>query len=105
MSATKYIYNVTAKVAEAIHEPWLKWQKEEAAPKIIATGHFDSFIIARLKDVDDSEGPTYVTQYFTDSLHNINAFNQTHLEAFNNEAYSKWDGQFIAFRTIMEVVH
>ncbi len=104
MSAN-YIYNITTKVTKDIQADWLQWLKEIHSTNIIATGCFTSVTIAQLKDIDDSEGPTYVAQYFTDEKSKIETFIALYLEAFNEEAFARWGNKFISFRTTMQVVH
>ena len=53
------VYNVTIKIANAIHADWLQWIKEEHIPEVIQTGCFTHATILRLLEVDDTEGPIY----------------------------------------------
>lgn len=103
--STKYIYNITTNVAKDIQADWLQWLKEIHSSKIIETGCFHSVTIAQLKEVDDSEGATYVAQYFTDEKNKLENFIMLHLKALNDEAFDRWGNKFISFRSIMEVVH
>lgn len=48
-----FIYNITFRVNNSIAEDWLKWQKEEHIPEIIATGLFEDSKIYRLLNQDD----------------------------------------------------
>ena len=45
-----FIYNVTIKIQEAIHEPWLQWLKEEHVPEVLASGCFTN---ATNDDIED----------------------------------------------------
>lgn len=99
------IYNVTIKVDHSIAGNWLTWLKEEHIPDVIGTGCFTHAIILRLLEVDDTEGPTYAVQYhaLNDSLYN------EYIEKFSGEmrkkGADKWGDKFIAFRSVMQVVH
>lgn len=99
------IYNVTIKVAHSIAAPWLVWLREEHIPDIIHTGCFTHATIIRLLEVDDTEGPTYAVQYHSVS----NALYNQYIEQFSDEmrkkAVDKWGNKFVAFRSVMQVVH
>lgn len=62
-----YIYNVTTQVQKTIHHAWLEWITNDFAPEIIATGLFSHFQIVKILDIDESDGPTFAVQYFTDN--------------------------------------
>ena len=98
------IYNVTSKVNNSIHERWLQWMKEVHIPEIMATGLFHDYRICRLLDQDDQEGPTFTVQYSTDSLENYHTFLQEHAPLLRQKSYEQFGNQFVAFRTVMQVV-
>ncbi|MEI6950589.1 DUF4286 family protein [Paraflavisolibacter sp. H34] len=99
------LYNVTVKVQEEIAEDWQRWQLTEHGPEMVATGCFTRFSLLRLLEVDDEEGPTFAVQYFADSLAQYERFLEEFMDSLSQKAYAKWGQRFIAFRTIMEVVH
>ena len=98
------IYNISIKVNKQIHENWLQWQKEEHIPEIMATGLFQKYIFSRLLEQDDSEGPTYVVQYFMDNIESYNLYLSTYAPLLRQKAMKKWGDQFIAFRSVLEAV-
>ncbi|WP_341834155.1 DUF4286 family protein [Chitinophaga pollutisoli] len=98
------IYNVTTKVTPAIHSHWLQWMKEEHIPEIIGTGFFHDYRMCRLLEQDDSDGPTYTVQYFTDTLENYYTYLQEHAPRLRQLAFDLFGDQFVAFRTVMQVV-
>ncbi|GAA0532350.1 DUF4286 family protein [Chitinophaga japonensis] len=98
------IYNVTTKITPDIHESWLQWMKEAHIPEIMATGLFHDYRICRLLEQDDEEGPTYVAQYFTDSLENYHTYLQEHAPLLRQKSYTQFGDRFVAFRTVMQVV-
>jgi Domain of unknown function (DUF4286) len=99
------IYNVTIKVANAIQQDWLQWLKEEHIPEVIATGCFTHAVIVRLLEVDDREGPTYAVQYHAPSKALYNNYIENHAPAMRQKSFDKWGDQFIAFRSVMQVVN
>lgn len=98
------IYNVTTKVAADTHFRWLQWLQEEHIPAMLATGLFHDYRISRLLEQDDEEGPTYVVQYFADSLKDYQSFADQHQQALRQSGYDLFGDRFIAFTTVMEVI-
>jgi len=98
------VYNVTTKVTPAIQQDWLQWIKEEHIADIIGTGCFTHAVVLQLLETDDSEGPTYTVQYFADSKSLYNNYIASHAEKMRQKAFDKWGNQFIAFRSLMQVI-
>ena len=99
------IYNVTSKVTHAIAASWLQWMKEEHIPEVIGTGCFTHATILRLIETDDTEGPTYAIQYHAPDKAAYNLYVQQFAEAMRQKASSRWGQQYIAFRSVLEVVN
>ena len=99
------VYNVTIKITTAIHTEWLQWLKEEHIPDVIQTGCFTHAVILRLMEVDDTEGPTYAIQYFAESKGLYNNYIENHAAEMRQKGFNKWGNQFIAFRSVMQVVN
>lgn len=98
------IYNVTVKVEAQIAEAWLNWLLNEHIPDVMQTNCFVDYKVVRLLEVDDSEGPTYATQYFAESKADYNRYIEIHAPKMRKLLIEKWGEQFIAFRSVMEVV-
>ncbi len=100
-----FIYNVTIKVQEAIHQEWLQWLREEHIPDIINTGCFTHANILELLEIDTSEGPTYAVQYIAESKAQYNLYIEKFSAEMRQKAFARWGDQFIAFRSVMRIVH
>ena len=98
------IYNVTIRPELQIADDWLQWLLEEHIPEVLQTKCFFDYRVARLLDTDESEGPTYVIQYYAESKADYNRFIELHASDLRKKSFEKWGEQFIAFRTVMEVV-
>ena len=98
------IYNVTIKVDESIAGPWLQWLQKEHIPDVMGTGCFSTYKVVRLLEIDDSEGPTYAIQYHADSKADYNRYIEMHASLLRQKSIDKWGNNFIAFRSLMEVV-
>lgn len=99
------IYNVTIKVEYSIAEEWLSWLKKEHISDIIATGCFTHATILHLLEADDTEGITYAVQYHAESIALYNRYIENFSEIMRKKATVKWGDKFIAFRSVMQVVH
>ncbi len=98
------VYNITMKVDPGIEEEWIRWQREEHIPEIMATGLFTEHKFYRLLEQDETEGITYVIQYFTSSMEEYNLYLNEFAPLLRKKALDKWQGRFVGFRTIMQVV-
>lgn len=99
------IYNVTTKVAELVAENWLHWMKEEHIPDVVGTGCFTHAVILRLIEVDETEGPTYAVQFFSESKALYNRYIEKFSEEKRKAALAKWGGNVISFRSVLQVVN
>ena len=99
-----FIYNVTIKVHAAIQKEWLQWLRETHIPDVIGTNCFTGFRIVRLLDIDDSEGPTYAIQYNAESKASYNLYIEKYAGEMRRRSFEKWGDQFIAFRSLMQIV-
>src|SRR5215218_8500517 len=100
-----FVYNITVKVDNEIVQQWLQWQREVHIPEIMATDLFADNKIFKLLDHYDNNSSTYVMQYFTETKENYNRYINEHAPAFRAKALEKWANNFIAFRTLMQIVH
>ena len=99
-----YIYNVTTQVKEYIHVEWLEWMRNDFIPEMIATELFSYYRIVKILDIDESDGPTYAIQYFTDSRAKYDQFVQLYSNKFSQKAIEKWKDKIFSFRSLMEVI-
>jgi len=99
------VYNITIKINPDIEEAWLLWQQQEHMPDIMASGQFTDCKIFRLLEQDDSEGSTFIIQYFAPSLQNYYRYIDEYAPLLRQKAQDKWGNQAFAFRTIMQVVN
>lgn len=100
-----FIYNVTVKVEWPIHEAWLHWMKKEHMPEVIHTGCFTKYQLVRLIETDEADGPTYSAQYFFETRAEYNRYIEAYSVEMRQKAFDKWGSQFIAFRSLMQIVH
>ncbi len=99
------IYNVTIQVDKTIGDQWLTWLKNDHIPEVMRTGCFKEYRIVRLIEVDESEGPTYAVQYTAESKADYNRYVELFSVELRKQGNTKWGDGFIAFRSVMEVIH
>ncbi len=99
------VYNVTVKVDAGIAQDWLVWLQTEHITEVVGTGCFTHASILKLLEVDDTEGPTYAIQYFSESKALYNQYIEKYAGIFRQKSFDKWGNKFIAFRSVMQVVN
>jgi len=97
------IYNVTVKVDLDVHEEWLDWMRRVHIPDVLATGLFTDHRICRVLQ-DESDGMTYATQYFCESMKNLQEYAARHAKRLQDDHTARYKDKYVAFRTVMEVL-
>jgi hypothetical protein len=98
------IYNVTVKIAPDVHQVWVKWMRQDHIPEVMATACFKSFRFLHLEGYDDEEGFTYAIQYTCPSLELFDIYNRDHAPALQQKHKVLFDGKYVVFRTILEII-
>jgi len=99
-----FIYNVTINVSWGIHDAWLEWMQQEHMPSLIKTNCFVRYQLLKLHEQDETEGPTYVAQYFTESKALYNRYVELYAPEIRKEIVHKWAENIFTFRTLLEVI-
>jgi hypothetical protein len=99
------VYNITIKVLPEIEEAWIQWQQQEHIPQIMASGQFTEWKMFRLLEQDDSEGSTFIVQLFAPDKTHYQRYIDEYAATLRQLSFDKWGNQFIAFRTVMEIVN
>ncbi len=100
-----FIYNVTIKVTWAIHEDWVKWMKEKHIPEVMSKNCFTENRFARLLDIEEDDGPTFSIQYTAESREQYEQYIDLHAAELRKDLINNWGENFVAFRSLMELVH
>ncbi len=98
-----YIYNVTINIDETVHEPWLRWMRDEHIPDMLATGKFLGALMTRVMVEEEMGGITYSIQYRTDSKETLDRYYREDAESLRAQSKA-FEGKFVAFRTELQVV-
>lgn len=97
------LYSVTVNVADEVHEEWLQWMREVHVPDVMNTGCFLSNKIMRLKD-PIQDGNTYSFQYFADTDEILAHYLEVYAPTLRADVDRKFANQYLAFRTILDVI-
>lgn len=97
------LYNVTINIESDVHEEWLKWMREVHVPEVMQTGLFIENKICRLLH-EEEQGITYAFQYTCASLVEYEKYKSEHAPRLQAEVRKKYEGKFVAFRSLLEVV-
>jgi hypothetical protein len=100
-----FIYSISIKVTHAINSNWVLWMQQEHIPAIMATGCFTKYVFTKLLEVDEEDGLTYSCQYYAVAKADYNRYIEIHSQQLRQEGMQKWGNQFIAFRSLMQVVN
>lgn len=99
------VYNVTIKVSHSIAADWINWLTEEHIVDVINTCCFTHATVLRLLDIDEEDGITYAIQYHALNKKLYEDYLEKHADTMRKKGMDKWGDQFIAFRSVMEVVY
>ncbi len=98
------IYNVTLKIETSVATDWLQWMKTEHIPEVLATNCFTKNRILRLLEQDDSDGLTFAVQYECADMATYRRYQKDFAPTLQKEHTKRYDGQFVAFRTLLEQI-
>lgn len=98
------LYNVTVNIDEHVHDEWLDWMKQVHIPDVLATGHFIENKICKI--LAESEGGiSYSIQYLCNDMSEYEKYEREHAPRLQKEHGERYAGRYVAFRTLLEVVH
>ncbi|HET8573188.1 MAG TPA: DUF4286 family protein [Edaphocola sp.] len=98
------IYNVTLKVHPGIIAEWKTWMSQIHIPEMMATGLFAQCSFCRLLDQDESDGTTFVAQYYCNNRDNYERYLQEHAPEMRQKGFDKFGDKVLGFRTLMEII-
>ena len=98
------LYNVTINIDYDCHDDWLKWMKQKHVPDVLNTGLFISAKICKIH-AEEQGGKSYSIQYLLKSESDYTIYQKDYAEKLQIEHTEKFQGKFVAFRTLLEVVY
>ena len=98
------IYSVTVNINPEVHDEWVAWMRDVHIPDVMATGYFLENRFARVLLVEDETGVSYSIQYLCKNMADLQKYQGAHAPRLQAEVKEKFDGKFVAFRTVLELV-
>ncbi len=98
------IYNVTVKINQALEQEWLNWMRTTHIPDVLNTGYFVDHKVCKIIHDDGDGGVTYAFQYFCKSMTSFQEYQANHAKALQKDHSDRYKNQYVAFRTLMEVI-
>lgn len=100
----RIVYNVTVKVTPKILKDWVQWMTEAHIPDVMKTECFESYSMNRILHDDGDGGHSYAIQYISPDRDTFNRYLTEHAPALQKDHTERYKGEFVAFRTLMEIV-
>jgi len=98
------LYNVTVNIDLDVHDEWLTWMKEVHIPDVMNTGCFLENKLCRIL-AEEEGGKAYSIQYLCKDADTYQNYLDTYAAKLQQEHTDKYDGKFMAFRTLLNVIH
>lgn len=100
----KILYNVTVKIDRNVHHDWLHWMQSVHIPDVMKTGMFLQYKMTKILGDDDEQGHSYAIQYVAENIEKFNAYQIFHAPELQKMHAERYPNQYVAFRTLMEIV-
>ena len=97
------LYNVTSSVDPEVAEEWLTYMRDVHIPDVMATGFFLRSQICRMLNEEDN-GFTYATQYYCLSVEQLEEYQRVAAPGLRADLETRFPGQYVSFRTVLEVI-
>ncbi len=78
--------------------------KEVHIPDVMATGFFLENRFAKVLLVEEEGGVSYSVQYVCKNMADLQAYHGSHAPRLQADMKEKYEGKFVAFRTVLETV-
>lgn len=98
------VYNVTVNIDESVHDEWLSWMKDVHIPNVLRTGIFTDNRFLKVLVEEEMGGITYAIQYTCESLEKFHEYEKQFAPALRAEVDEKYNGKYVAFRTLLQYV-
>ena len=97
------IYNVTINIDENVAEFWLRWIRKKYIPRMLNTGCFIKGDIYKIL-AESQGGESYSVQYLCKSMDDYTRYKKIYALTLQKEHEEKFNGKFVAFRTLLKSV-
>ena len=96
------IYNVTVNIDDDVHDDWFQWMSEVHIKDVMKTG---LFLEARFSKIlaEEEGGKSYSIQYLCKTMEDLQTYQDEHAPSLQKDHTSRYEGKFVAFRTLLRV--
>lgn len=98
------LYSITFNVENAIHEKWLHWMKTVQIPPMLLSGLIADYKLLRMLNEHDNGGTTYSCQFFMNDMTDLEQYENQYEPKFMAEVDKGYKGQYVMFKTLLEVL-
>jgi hypothetical protein len=92
-------------IEKQIDAEWLEWMKLNYVAVLIDTGLLlEGKILRLLNEEENNPGITYSFQFTLKTLEDLTTLLEVHEQELMSLVYKRYQGKFVEFRTILEVV-
>ncbi|MDE3213204.1 MAG: DUF4286 family protein, partial [Bacteroidota bacterium] len=91
------IQNNTYKVDPGIVSEWYRWQREVCIPEIMKTGLFSEYRCYELLDMEETDGKTYVIQFWAKDKKDHDRFVREYDRDFEKWSLDNWGHRIVRF--------
>ena len=99
------VYNVTISIDKDAENHWLDWMKNTHIPDVMQKELFIDCKISRVLEEAAGGGNTYAIAYLCKNMRNYEKYHNKFASKLQAEHRNKFAGRFVAYRTLLEVVH
>jgi len=97
------LYNVTTSIEPAVADQWLEYMRTTHIPEVMETGFFLKSQFCRLLN-EENDGITCAAQYYCLSVEQLEEYQTLCAPALRADMEKRFAGQYVSFRTVLEVV-
>lgn len=97
------LYNVTSSLDPEVEQEWVAFLREVHLPNVMATGLFVRNQLCHLLNEEEG-GVTYAAQYFCNSTGQLEEFQEQFELALEADLTTRFPGQYVSFRTVLEII-
>ncbi len=98
------LYNITTKIDHQSHAEWLNWMETAYLPHIMECGALESYKLARLRGVDESDGITYALILGMANMPTFRVYQEKFALAHQTMHDTRYKEHFVSFRSVLDVM-
>ncbi|GIV27630.1 MAG: hypothetical protein KatS3mg027_1444 [Bacteroidia bacterium] len=99
-----FIYSVTIAIDKELEQEWLNWMKVKHIPDVMNTGCFTQYKIFQVYSAMSEDLSTYNIQYYFEKVEDIEKYQKEFATDLQREHKNKFEGKFVATRTILRTI-